>query len=399
MGYVANRAHHAELGGLTPGSMPATATCLGEEGVVIAPRLLVRGGASCFEAMEKLLREAPFPTRNVADNLADLHAQLAANQLGVERLRALIRESGAERLQQGFATTLAHSAQVMREALVKLPEQCDACETLDDGQSIQVRLVRLRDGLRLDFSGTSPVHPGSLNATPAVLRSAILYALRVWLRDDLPLNEGLLEPVEVICPTSLLNPWFTGDSMRDPAVVGGNVEISQRVLDTLFKALGVQACSQGTMNNLLFGNDRFGYYETVAGGAGGGPEKAGASALHTHMTNTAITDAEILERRYPVRLRQFAVRQGSGGAGVLRGGDGVIREFEFLEPLTVSLLTEHRQIGPYGLHGGSRGLPGRQMLLRQGGSQILPSRVSVRVEPGDRLILETPGGGGWGQAS
>ena len=221
--------------------------------------------------------------------------------------------------------------------------------------------------------------------------------MRLMLQEDLPLNEGLMEPVEIICPTSLLNPAFTGDPANDPAVVGGNVEVSQRLVDTLIKALVLQACSQGTMNNTLFGNHRFGYYETIAGGAGAGIGYDGASALHTHMTNTAITDPEILEQRYPVRLRRFEIRRGSGGEGRWRGGDGVVREFEFLEPLTVSLLTQHRMSGAYGFEGGGDGSRGKQTLLRaDGSSEVLPSSTSLRVEPGDRLVMETPGGGGAG---
>jgi 5-oxoprolinase (ATP-hydrolysing) len=228
------------------------------------------------------------------------------------------------------------------------------------------------------------------------VRSAVLYVMRLMLQEDLPLNEGLLEPVEMIMPISLLNPIFTGDPANDPAVVGGNVEVSQRFVDTLIKALDLQACSQGTMNNFLFGGDQFGYYETIAGGSGAGEGYDGAHALHTHMTNTAITDPEIIEQRYPVRLRQFAIRRDSGGAGEWRGGDGVIREFEFIKPLTVSLLTQHRVEAPFGLHGGSPGQTGQQTLLRDGQSTKLAGCTTFEAQAGDRVILETPGGGGWG---
>ncbi len=397
LAYVANRAHHAEIGGLTPGSMPALARCLGEEGVVIAPRHLVRGGRSCIDEVAALFETAAHPTRNLADNLADLHAQLAANTLGAARLRTLLIESaGATDLMRGI---LDHSAAVMRESLPRLPAACAARETLDDGHLIQVSMERDEQGLRIDFNGSAAAHPGSLNATPAIIRSATLYVLRLWLREDLPLNEGLLEPVQIVCPEGFLNPRFTGDALADPAVVGGNVEVSQRVVDTLLKALGVQACSQGTMNNVLFGNDRFGYYETIAGGAGAGPDHDGASALHTHMTNTAITDVEILERRFPVRLRRFAIRHDSGGAGRHRGGDGVVREFEFLAPLTVSWLTQHRAQAPYGREGGDDGQCGRQQLHSQGAWQLLPSGGSAQAQAGDRFLIETPGGGGWGKGN
>ena len=399
LGYVANRAHHAEIGGMTPGSMPPDAKCLEEEGVVIPPQYLVRSGQSCFDEVAELFAAGKFPTRSLADNLADLHAQLAANRQGADRLRDLA-DSAGDAWDARLRDILDHSAEVMRRALQRLPESSQAKQKLDDGSIIAVQLKRDGAGLLIDFSRTSAVHPGNLNATTAIVRSAVLYALRVWLAQDLPLNEGLLAPVRLLCPEGLLNPKFCGDAACDPAVVGGNVEVSQRLVDALFLALGVQACSQGTMNNLLFGNAHFGYYETVAGGAGAGDGYAGASALHTHMTNTAITDAEILEMRFPVRLWRFEVRRGSGGGGCWAGGDGVIREFEFLTPLTVSMLTQHRVETPYGLHGGSAGHCGEQWLQRRAGGEPerLPPSVRVAVLPGDRLILMTPGGGGYGQA-
>lgn len=400
LGFVANRAHHAEIGGITPGSMPATATCLEEEGVVIAPRYLVRADEALFDEVADVLIKAKHPTRNLADNLADLHAQLAANRLGVERLQQLAAHNDVRAAMRGI---LEHSARVMRSRLQSIPD-AEAEETLDDGSVMKLRLRHNREPrtenreLVIDFTGTSAAHPHNLNATTAIVNSAVLYVLRLLLQEDLPLNEGLMAPIKLVLPKgTFLNPEFTGDAARDPAVVGGNVEVSQRLVDTLIKALKLQACSQGTMNNTLFGNHRFGYYETIAGGAGAGIGYDGASALHTHMTNTAITDPEILEQRYPVRLRQFAIRRASGGAGRWLGGDGVVREFEFLEPLTVSLLTQHRMSGAYGFEGGGDGSPGKQTLLRaDGSSEVLSSSTSLRVEPGDRLVMETPGGGGAG---
>jgi 5-oxoprolinase (ATP-hydrolysing) len=323
-----------------------------------------------------------------------LHAQLAANQLGVRRLKALFAEGATAAV---MGEILEHSAAVMRREMVKLPMACGARERLDDGSVLAVEVRREGERLVVDFEGTSRVHSGNLNSTPAILRSVVLYVLRVWLREDLPLNEGLLESVEVRCPECLLSPRFTGDAAVDPAVVGGNVEVSQRLVDTLFRALGVQACSQGTMNNFLFGNERFGYYETIGGGSGAGDGYAGASAVHTHMTNTAITDVEVLERRYPVRLRRFEVRRGSGGGGRFRGGDGLVREFEFLDRLTVSLLTQHRVEAPYGMDGGESGACGRQVWVGREGERELPSVVTFEVEAGDRVVMETPGGGGWGK--
>lgn len=401
IGFVANRAHHAEIGGITPGSMPANATRLIEEGTVIHPQHLIRAGVSCFDEIEKLFTSGPYPTRNLADNLADLHAQLAANLLGAERLRALCedRKDGND-TREMMRAILEDSARVMRRQIAAI-EPCEAEERLDDGSIIRVKLSTINDppsSLRIDFTGTSPTHPRNLNATAAIVQSTVLYVLRLLLQQDLPLNEGLMEPVELILPPSMLNPTFTGDAARDPAVVGGNVEVSQRLVDTLIKALRLQSCSQGTMNNLLFGNTRFGYYETIAGGAGAGEGYDGVSALHTHMTNTAITDPEIIEQRYPVLLREFSIRRGSGGKGKWRGGDGVVREFEFLEPLTVSLLTQHRTSGPYGVDGGDDGTPGKQTLVSRSARRELPPAFSIEVQAGESLRIETPAGGGWGRA-
>jgi 5-oxoprolinase (ATP-hydrolysing) len=268
---------------------------------------------------------------------------------------------------------------------------------LDDGSPIAVRVDIHDGGARIDFAGSAAVHPGNLNAPPAVLRSAVLYVLRLLTREPLPLNEGLLRPIEIRVPAGMLDPPFPADPWQAPAVVGGNVETSQRLVDTLLKAFGLAACSQGTMNNLLFGNEHFGYYETICGGAGAGPTFDGASAVHTHMTNTRITDPELLEHRYPVRLERFAVRAASGGTGRHRGGDGVVREITFLAPMSLSLLTQHRVETPYGVDGGEPGAPGRQHLVRAGGDVLtLASSSGCEVEPGDRLVIETPGGGGWG---
>lgn len=400
IGFVANRAHHAEMGGVTPGSMPAHATRLMQEGTIIFPRYLTRGGVAMWSEISELFTIGPYPTRNLADNLADLHAQLAANLLGRDRLQTLAQnEPNALRL--AVAGILDQSANAMSIRISKL-RTCRAEERLDDGSLIcvDVRVItQPQSKLIVDFSGTSPTHPGNLNATRAIVQSAVLYVLRLLLQENLPLNEGLLGPVEIICPPCLLNPTFGEDAHTHPAVVGGNVEVSQRLVDTLIRAFGLQACSQGTMNNFLFGNDRFGYYETIAGGAGAGKSYRGGSAIHTHMTNTAITDPEVIENRYPVRLHQFSVRVDSGGRGQWSGGDGVVREFEFLAPLTISLLTQHRTQRPYGLEGGEPGASGSQHLLTSQGLQKLEPSCSVAVETGDRLTIRTPGGGGFGHSS
>jgi 5-oxoprolinase (ATP-hydrolysing) len=394
LGFVANRAHHAEIGGKSPGSMPANATSLVEEGVVIPPMLLRRDGEVHLDAIRALLLEGPHPTRGVEDNLADLQAQLAANLLGAERLLELQRSACTV---SSMAWLLSESHFLMEPFLETIPES-HAEESLDDGHIIRVQLRKEGNRLQIDFTGTSPQHPANLNATPAIIRSAVLYVLRLALQADLPLNEGLLGNVDILLPEgSLLSPIFTDDAAQCPAVVGGNTEVSQRVVDTLLKAFGLQACSQGTMNNFLFGNARFGYYETLCGGTGAGADYHGGSALHSHMTNTAITDPEIIERRYPVRLRQFAIRGNSGGTGKWNGGDGIVREMEFLEPLTISLLTQHRKVAPYGVEGGGGGSCGKQTLLHADGTEeVLPSSVTRDVKLGDRLKIETPGGGAWG---
>lgn len=400
LGYVASRAHHAEIGGRRPGSMPPEATSLAEEGVVLPPCLLLRRGEARWEEMRRRLEEAPWPSRAVEENLADLAAALAANYRGATGLRELARRHGRD--------TVAHYMEALEElaerrltaALERLGDgSYHAEEELDDGSPLRVGITVEGGRARFDFTGTAPVHPGNLNAPPAVGRSAVLYVLRLLLDEPLPLNEGLLAPVEIHLPEgSLLNPGFSRDPAHAPAVVGGNVETSQRLVGLLLKALKLAASSQGTMNNVLFGNQRFGYYETVCGGAGAGPGFHGADAVHTHMTNTRITDPEVLEHRYPVRLESFRIRRGSGGAGRFHGGDGAVREITFLEPASLSVLTQHRTHGPFGLEGGCPGAPGAQRVIRTSGEALeLGSVDGCEVEAGDRLVLETPGGGGWGQ--
>jgi 5-oxoprolinase (ATP-hydrolysing) len=269
---------------------------------------------------------------------------------------------------------------------------------LDDGTPIAVRVSIMGDTATFDFAGSGAVHPGNLNATRAIVQSAVIYVLRLLLDRPLPLNEGLLGAVTLRVPEGLLNPRFDPDPARCPAVVGGNVETSQRVVDALLRALGLAACSQGTMNNLIFGNDRYGYYETIGGGAGAGPGGPGASCLHTHMTNTRITDPELLESRYPVRLERFSRREGSGGEGRHRGGDGLIREITFLAPASLSLLSQHRIERPYGMNGGTPGRRGNQTVIRADGSrEELGGIDRAEMNAGDRVRIETPGGGGWGE--
>lgn len=396
--YVANRAHHAEIGGMAPGSMPAAARCLAEEGVVISPFKWIEAGVRRDDLLEKLLENPPYPSRRPAENLADLEAQLASVAHGVETLQYLSMIHGEEITRSEMSGILSGSAALMR-SLLSRHEGVDLFreETLDDGTPLVVS-IRVQDGrLTLDFQGSGPVHPRNLNATPAIVRSVVLYVLRLWLNEDVPLNEGLLQDVEILIPRSFLNPEFQENPFLCPAVVGGNVETSQRLTDLLLAALNLCSHGPGTMNNFLFGNDSFGYYETIAGGAGAAETFDGQSNRHVHMTNTAITDPEVLEHRFPVRLHRFERRRGSGGTGRHHGGDGVIREIEFLQPMTVSFLTERRITSPQGMHGGGDGSPGRQTrITAKGESDPLPGAVTYQAESGEKVIIETPGGGGWG---
>ncbi len=402
IGYVANRAHHAEIGGTRPGSMPPAARSLIEEGVVIPPMHVAVRGRIDWSPVRRLLESGPHPSRQVEMNLADLNAALAANRHGAAALRKLVQAHGRAAVAQFMNALRRQAADRMRSALDRFGDGVfRAVENLDDGSPLAVAITIAKGGARIDFAGTSPTHPGNLNATPAIVHSAVMYVLRLLVSEPLPLNEGLLEDVEIILPPgTILNPRFDADPARCPAVVGGNTETSQRLVDTLLKALGLAACSQGTMNNVLFGNDRLGYYETICGGAGATGRRDGAHAVHTHMTNTRITDVEVLEHRYPVRVERFGIRRGSGGRGAHRGGDGAVREITFLGPMSLSVLTQHRTAAPYGMMGGAPGAPGRQRLRRADGTILnLASIDAVEVQPGDRLILETPGGGAWGANS
>ncbi|MEZ5278735.1 MAG: hydantoinase B/oxoprolinase family protein [Opitutaceae bacterium] len=397
--FVANRAHHAEIGGIRPGSMPPDARNLEEEGVVIPPIRVAHRGRVDWSPLERLLREARFPSRSPEENLADLDAQMAANRAAALELGAMIAGLGKQRFADSLKALAERADDLVRQRFSEIRQGAlQAEEFLDDGTPLKVAIQVEPEGIRVDFSGSGGLHPGNLNATPAVVRSALLYVLRLFVRTEVPLNEGLLNSVRSDLPPGLLNPSFAVEASRCPPVVGGNVETSQRVVDLLIKALGLAACSQGTMNNLIFGTSRGSYYETIAGGAGAGPGSAGSDAIHTHMTNTAITDPEILEWRHPVRLHRFGVRFGSGGGGQFRGGNGVIREIEFLEPAELSLLTQHRVVAPYGMAGGSAGECGRQWIIRADGRvEVLPSIAAADLGSGDRLVIETPGGGGWGR--
>ncbi len=401
LGYVACRAHHAEIGGIRPGSVPPDARSLAEEGVVIPPTLLVEGGEPRWERMEELLTGGPWPTRTPADNLADLRAMLAAILRGREALAGLAASLGVGHIVDHMDALREMAAREVAGALGRLPDGVHrGRQLLDDGSPLEASFTIDGERAVLDFKGSAGVHSGNLNATPAIVHSVVMYVMRLLVNIDLPLNEGLLEPLEIRIPEGLLNPPYLADPNLCPAVVGGNVETSQRLVDTLIEALRLAACSQGTMNNISFGDGTFGYYETVGGGSGAVEGHSGESGVHTHMTNTRITDPEVLEHRYPIRLHRFALRRNSGGDGHRRGGDGLIREYEFLASLELSILSQHRVSAPFGAAGGGDGAVGQQVILRADGTRHeLGGIDGCEVAPGDRLVLETPGGGGWGAAS
>lgn len=395
--FVASRAHHAEIGGITPGSMPPHATCLAEEGVLIRDFPLVRNEQSLEKELLKLLTSGSYPSRSPHENLADIAAQQAAGQFGARSLLALARDYSRETIDAMMCQLLDVSGDTVQRWIESLPAMpMHFSDSLDDGTTIAVTMTKRNHRLEIKFE-TGPVHQFGFNATPAIVTAAVLYVFRCLGGSELPLCEGALRDVDLIIPRGLLDPPRHPDPRQCAAVVAGNVETSQRVVDVLLGALGVAAASQGTMNNVLIGDDSFGYYETIAGGSGATPSQPGADAVHCHMTNTRITDPEILETRLPVRLHQFSIRTGSGGRGQHQGGDGVTREFEFLKPLVVSLITSRRKSQPYGIANGDPGQSGENWLIRQGIPERLDFTTTLQVDPGDRLLLHSPGGGGWGE--
>ncbi|KPK75580.1 MAG: 5-oxoprolinase [Phycisphaerae bacterium SM23_30] len=401
IGFVVNRAHHAEIGGTQPASMPAHARTLVEEGVIIEPFYLVKNRKVDWPGIRKILTQAPYPSRAVEENLADINAALAANRFGELALQNLVRRHGLQKVLFYKNLLKDHAARKMAQTLQKIPNGVyRAKEFLDDGTALSATVSIRDNNCIIDFTGSADVHPGNLNANRAVVSSVVIYVLRLLLNEPIPLNDGIFQPVKLIIPKGILNPDFPDDPYQCPAVVGGNVETSQRLTDTLLKAFGVAACSQGTMNNVLFGNDNYSYYETICGGGGAGKDFDGASAVHHHMTNTRITDPEIMEHRYPVRLERFEIKKDSGGAGLRRGGDGVVREITFLAPASLSVCTQHRRQRPYGLNGGRPGQKGRQYIRRANGDiEPLKGIDDAQIKTGDRFIIETPGGGGWGDSA
>jgi 5-oxoprolinase (ATP-hydrolysing) len=344
----------------------------------------------------------------VEENLADLRAQVAANQQGARDLLELVKRYSLAAVQQKMLEIQVAATTKVRQALAKFGSQTrsftDYLETAN-GSSVPISVTitfhpdSTESSATINFTGSSPVVDGNLNANPAIVSAAVIYVLRLLVEEDLPLNDGALRAVNIIIPPGLLNPPPGATPTESPAVAAGNVEVSQRVVDVLLGALGIAAASQGTMNNLLFGNDKFGYYETICGGSGASATGNGASAVQVHMTNTRSTDPEILERRLPVRLWEFSIRRGSAGNGKHHGGDGITRRMEFLTELELSLITERRgPYPPYGMDGGSPGALGNNTLQRADGERIkLPGICELTVQPGEVLTIETPGGGGFGQ--
>lgn len=412
--WVAARGHHADIGGISPGSMPPNSRRIEEEGACITSFKLVENGRFQEEGIRRLLLSpaqiTPAPgrppisgTRLLADNISDLKAQVAANRKGIELVLEMVDHYGLDVVQAYMGHVQDAAEEAVRNRLKELSnskemqevDTVEAVDYLDDGSPITLALtIDRRDGSAvLDFTGTGTEIWGNCNAPKAVTKSAILYCLRCLIKKDLPLNYGCLIPITInVPPGSLLDP------SAEAAVVGGNVLTSQRITDVVLKAFGVAAASQGCMNNFTFGNDRFGYYETIGGGAGAGPTWHGQTGVHTHMTNTRITDPEILERRYPILLRRFTVRHGSGGKGRFNGGNGLIREVEFLEPLNMGILSERRVFAPYGLEGGQAGQRGINLFIRHDGRSInLGAKNEIMAQPGDRFRIMTPGGGGFGK--
>ncbi|HEY0201968.1 MAG TPA: hydantoinase B/oxoprolinase family protein, partial [Burkholderiaceae bacterium] len=393
--YVGSRGHHADIGGITPGSMPPFSTRIEEEGVQIDNFKLVAGGVLREAEMVALLQSGEYPSRNPQQNMADLKAQIAANEKGVQELRKMVAQFGLDVVQAYMRHVQDNAEESVRRVITRLKDGAFTLP-LDNGAQITVavRVDTANRSAEVDFTGTSAQQPNNFNAPTAVCMAAVLYVFRTLVDDDIPLNAGCLKPLKVIIPPgSMLNP-------HPPAsVVAGNVETSSCITNALYGALGVMAASQCTMNNFTFGNERYQYYETIAGGSGAGEGFAGTSVVQTHMTNSRLTDPEILEFRYPVRLESYEIRQGSGGKGQWQGGNGGVRRVRFLEGMTASILSNGRVHGAFGMAGGQSGAVGINRVLRADGRvEELAHIGQAEMQPGDIFEVQTPGGGGYGIA-
>jgi 5-oxoprolinase (ATP-hydrolysing) len=396
--FVGSRGHHADVGGISPGSMPSNSRTVDEEGILIDNAILVEQGRFCEDEMRMLLSRGPWPARNPEQNLADLRAQTAANEKGVRELRKMVEQFGLDVVRAYMDHVQDNAEESVRRVLdVLKPGQfkyeIDDNEDEDSVICVAISINKADRSATIDFTGTSAQRSNNFNAPAAVCRAAVLYVFRTLVDDDIPLNEGCLKPLRIIIPEGcMLSPRYPA------AVVAGNVETSQAITDSLYGALGVMAASQGTMNNFTFGNDRYQYYETICGGSGAGPDFDGTDAVHTHMTNSRLTDPEVLEWRFPVLLQDFSIRRGSGGEGRHRGGAGAIRRILFREPMAAAILSSRRRIAPFGMAGGDPGQPGRNFVQRANGDiELLQGTDRVeRIAPGDVFVIETPGGGGFG---
>lgn len=396
--FVASRGHHGDIGGITPGSMPPHSTHLEEEGILLDHFLLVERGEFQGDRLRHHLHQGPYPARNPDQNLADLQAQIAANHRGVQELATLVGEYGEICVQRYMGFVQDNAARAVENLIPQLfpsDRRRSFSLPLDQGGQIEVNLWgdRAAKKIYLDFTGTSPQGKHNFNAPRAIALAVILYVFRTLIPEDIPLNQGCLRPLEIHIPLGcLLNP------LPPAAVVAGNVETSQLLADCLYGALDILAASQGTMNNFIFGNDRYQYYETICGGSGAGVNHHGVTGIQTHMTNSRLTDPEVLEWRFPVRVERFMIRPRSGGIGTFQGGDGAIREISFQAPFQVSLISSRRETVPFGLAGGHPGQGGQNIFFpSQGSPAYLPAIASVQVQPGDRIIIATPGGGGYGR--
>jgi 5-oxoprolinase (ATP-hydrolysing) len=391
--YVASRGHHADIGGITPGSMPPDSTHVDEEGVLLDNVQLVAEGRFLESEMRAILGGGKYPSRNVDQNIADLRAQVAACAKGALELSKMVAHFGLPVVRAYMQHVQDNAEEAVRRVLDVLTDGHFEYE-MDSGAVIVVTIAIDKAGrsATIDFSGTSAEQPTNFNAPSAVCKAAVLYVFRTLVDDEIPMNAGCLKPLRIIIPEgSMLAPRYPA------AVVAGNVETSQAVTDALYGALGVLAASQGTMNNFTFGDADYQYYETIAGGAGAGPDFDGASAVQTHMTNSRLTDPEVLEWRFPVRLELFAIRRGSGGPGRHRGGDGAVRRVRFLAPMTAAMLANHRRVAPFGVAGGGVGALGRNWVERADGRrEEFDATFTVAMEAGDTFVIETPGGGGFG---
>ncbi|HXL84224.1 MAG TPA: hydantoinase B/oxoprolinase family protein, partial [Casimicrobiaceae bacterium] len=393
--YVASRGHHADIGGTTPGSMPPDSRHVEEEGVLLDNVQLVTQGRFLEDEMRAILASGRYPSRNIDQNLADLRAQVAACAKGIEELKKMVAHFGLDVVRAYMTHVQDNAEEAVRRVLDVLKDGHFEYE-MDNGAKIVVtiRIDKAKREAAIDFTGTSAQQPTNFNAPSAVCKAAVLYVFRTLVDDEIPMNAGCLKPLNIVIPEgSMLAPRYPA------AVVAGNVETSQAVTDALYGALGALAASQGTMNNFTFGNETYQYYETISGGSGAGPDFDGVSVVQTHMTNSRLTDPEVLEWRFPVRLEEFRVRRGSGGAGRHRGGDGGERRVRFLEPMTAAMLANHRRVPPFGMAGGAPGEVGRNWVERVDGMrEDFGATFKVEMKEGDVFVIQTPGGGGFGKA-